>query len=521
MIILASLLLVSLQLTGRCETGMQQVPNPNIICMLADDLGYGDIACYNENAKIETPYLDQLADQGMRFTDAHSSSAVCSPTRYALLTGRYNWRSQLQKGVLWYWDEPLIESDRLTIGDLLSNSGYATACIGKWHLGWDWPTRDDAKINDQLAIGQYDKEKRDAFSSKVDFTRPIANGPVTRGFDYYFGDDVPGFPPFCFIENDRTVGLPSQEKPDSLFGYSDGGPMINGWNWKDLLPAITGKAVDYIYAQNGREQFKRARDKPFFLYFSLTAPHVPIVPIEEFKGTSQAGAYGDFVQQIDWSVGQIMEALEKNGLAEKTLLIFTSDNGSPGRDGTNMVGDYNSVTKFGHHPSYIYRGTKTDIWEGGHRIPFIAKWPGVIHPGTICKETICLTDLMATCATIVGKTLPENAGEDSYSLLSIFHGKDYHGQFREATVHHSINGNFSIRKGIWKLVMCSGSGGLSEPRNEAARAQGLPATQLYNLEQDPGETDNLYEKYPETATRLEQLLSGYIKEGRSTPCAPY
>ena len=506
---LFTLLLLTLPVPGLCENRIRQDHLPNIICILADDMGYGDMSCYNENAKISTPNLDLLADQGMKFTDAHSSSAVCSPTRYSLLTGRYNWRSNLKSGVLWYWDEPLIEPDRLTLGDLLFGKGYATACIGKWHLGWDWPTRDGSKINDLLAIGQYDKVNRDAFSAKVDFTQPIGNGPVTRGFDYYYGDDVPGFPPFCFIENNRTIGLPDEERPDSIFGYSDGGPMIKGWNWEDLLPVITGKAVDYIYNQH--------RKDPFFLYFSLTAPHVPIAPTDAFKGTSQAGPYGDFVQQIDWSVGQIMAALENMGLAESTLVIFTSDNGSPGRDGVNMVGEYNSVREYGHNPSYIYRGTKTDIWEGGHRIPFVARWPGSIQATTICKETICLTDLMATCAAIVGETLPANAGEDSYSLLSLFQGKDLHGQFREATVHHSINGNFAIRQGEWKMIMCAGSGGLSEPREEAAIELGLPAFQLYNLEEDPGERDNQYEKYPERANRLEQLLSKYIRDGRSTP----
>jgi len=453
----------------------------------------------------------------MTFTDAHSSSAVCSPTRYALLTGRYNWRSRLESNVLWYWDEPLIESDRLTVGDLLSKNGYSTACIGKWHLGWDWPTYDGRKINDQLTIGQYDKRRRDSFSKNIDFTRPIANGPVTRGFDYYFGDDVPGFPPFCFIENDRTIGLPSEEKPDSMFGYSDGGPMIKGWNWEELLPAITRKAVDYICAQDDQGSILRDRDKPFFLYFPLSAPHVPIAPTDEFKDTSQAGAYGDFVQQIDWTVGQIIGALEKMGLTENTLIIFTSDNGSPGRDGQNMVGDYNTVRKYGHNHSYIYRGTKTDICEGGHRGPFIAKWPELVEAGTIRQGTICLTDLMATCAAIVGETLPDNAGEDSYNLLPVLQGKDSRGQFREATVHHSNNGSFSIRQGEWKLIMCAGSGGLSRPRDKEAIENGLPGFQLFYLKKDPGEECNLYEEYTEKANELRQILSEYIENGRSTP----
>ncbi len=385
-------------------TPVQDV-SPNIIIILADDLGYGDLSCLNINSKIQTPNLDKLAESGMIFTDAHSSAAVCSPTRYGLLTGRYNWRSKLKRNVLWYWDEPLIENDRLTLGDLLSQCGYATACIGKWHLGWEWPSNDGSRVNDQLHIGEYNKKIRDAFSKKIDFTKKIAGGPVSRGFDYYFGDDVPGFPPFCFIENDRILQLPTREKPDSIFGYSNGGPMVEGWNWENLLPEYTKKAVQYIYGEDDTGRPMREKNKPFFLYFPLSAPHVPIAPSQKFRGSSDAYAYGDFVQQIDWTVKEILDALDQIGQKQNTLVIFTSDNGSPGRSGENMVGEYNSVRESGHNPSYIFRGTKTDTWEGGHRVPFIARWPGLISSGTMSSETICLTDLMATFASIVTKPL--------------------------------------------------------------------------------------------------------------------
>jgi len=490
---------------------------PNIIIILADDMGYGDVSFLNKYSKIKTPNLDKLSSEGMVFTDAHSSAAVCSPTRYSLLTGRYNWRSRLKQNVLWYWDEPLIEENRITIGDILSEKGYSTACIGKWHLGWNWPTNDGSRVNDKLHIGEYNKKVRDSFNTKMDFSQAISNGPVTRGFDYYFGDDVPGFPPFCFIENDRVIDLPSLQKPDSIFGYSDGGPMIEGWDWEELLPALTEKAVQYIYGVDDKGRIMRKKERPFFLYFPLSAPHVPIAPADKFKGSSKAGAYGDFVQQIDWTVGRILNALDEMGLSENTLVVFTSDNGSPGRDGKDMVGEYSSVRKYGHNPSYIYRGTKTDTWEGGHRVPFITRWINTIDPGTSNNETICLSDLMATCAEIIGESLPDNAGEDSYSLLPLLKGKEYYGNFREATVHHSNSGNFAIRKGKWKLILCPGSGGLSNPRNKDALKNGLPFYQLYNLESDPGEKTNLCNQYPEKVIELRTILNRYIENGRSTP----
>jgi len=483
---------------------------PNIVFILADDMGYGDIKCLNPDAKVSTPNLDKLAEEGIRFTDAHSGSAVCSPTRYGILTGRYAWRSQLKKAVLWAWDGPLIEADRFTVGDFLKSHGYSTSCIGKWHLGWDWPTADGTHMNDTAAIGEWNSRERDPFGWKVDFSRKIENGPVTRGFDYYFGDDVPNFAPYCFIENDRTLGIPAQEKPQEMFGTP--GPMIEGWKLDAVMPALTKKACDYITAEPGNAPFNKKEGSPFFLYFPLTAPHTPIAPAEEFKGKSKAGAYGDFVQEVDWTVGQIMKALEESGQADNTLVIFTSDNGSPARDGTKMSGPVKSVHKFEHYPNYIYRGTKADIWEAGHRIPFIARWPGKIMADTKSQETICLTDFFAACAAILGSKLPENSAPDSFNIFPTLIGKKYSAPIREAVVHHSIQGMFAIRQGEWKLILGKGSGGWSGEGKDD-----LSPGQLYNILQDPEENNNLYQSYPDIVKRLTALLKKYKREGRSRP----
>jgi len=506
------ILAFTLVLTG-CKDRFEG--HPNIIYILADDLGYGDVGLLNPESRISTPNLDLLAQEGITFTDAHSGSAVCTPTRYGILTGRYCWRSPLKSAVLWAWDGPLIEPERLTVGDFLKQHGYTTACIGKWHLGWEWPTHDGSLINDEIPIGKWDAAIRDPLAEKIDFSSEIKNGPVTRGFEYYFGDDVPNFPPYCFIENSRTIGLPSMNKPDSMYGAP--GPMLEGWSLKEVMPALTRKAVDYIKATAGEGLFQKAEGKPFFLYFPLTAPHTPIAPAADFQGKSDAGAYGDFVQEVDWTVVQIMKALEDEGLAENTLVIFTSDNGSPGRDGTDMGGEVNSIRRYGHNPSYIFRGIKTDIFEGGHRVPFIARWPGKITPGSESKEIICHTDLMATLAAIMDVPLPENSAEDSYSILPALLGEAYHHPIREATVHHSFDGSFAIRQGKWKLELCAGSGGWSQPGNSMAKEIGLPEIQLYDLSVDIKEENNLYDQYPEIVARLYKLLQKYKDEGRSVP----
>ena len=482
---------------------------PNIVVILADDMGFGDLACQNPDSKIPTPNLDRLASQGMRFRDAHSPSAVCTPTRYGILTGRYCWRGVLKESVLWAWDGPLIEPDRLTLPDMLKRRGYSTACVGKWHLGWDWPTHDGSKMNNVLPLGKWDREAREPFGEKVDFSKPIGGGPVTRGFDYYFGDDVPNFPPYCFIENDRVLDQPTEDKPKSMFGSP--GPMAPGWDLTAVMPAITQRATEYIRAEPGEAPFNKTQDAPFFLYFPLTAPHTPIAPVERFHGKSAAGRYGDYVHEVDWTVGEIMRALEETRQADDTLLIFTSDNGSPARDGSNMAGKPRSVLKYGHNPSHIYRGIKADIWEGGHRVPFLVRWPGHVPAGETSSQLIAGVDIMATCAAVTGADLPENAAEDSYNMLDAFVA-EADTPIREALVHHSINGMFSIRQGRWKLVDGRGSGGWTK-----TGAENAPPGQLYDMQADPEEENNLYEQHPEIVARMQALLERYKREGRSVP----
>lgn len=469
--------------------------HPNVVFVLADDMGYGDLACQNPESKIPTPNLDRLAREGMRFTDAHSPSAVCSPTRYGVLTGRYCWRSRLKKGVLWTWDAPLIEEDRLTVAQLFKGAGYRTACIGKWHLGWDWPTKDGNPL-DHKSTGP-----------SVDFTKQIGGGPTSVGFDYYFGDDVPNFPPYCFIENDGAVGIPSEMKPDSMFGIP--GVMLKGWKLESVMPTITTKAVEWI------ETCAKDPEGPFFLYFALTAPHTPIAPADAFRGTSQAGAYGDYVVQVDHTVGQVVGALERSGVAENTLLIFTSDNGSPCRDGTKMNGRINSVRKYGHNPSRPWRGIKADAWDGGHRVPFIARWPGTIPAGQVSTELICHVDFMATAAAILSDALPADAGEDSHNLLPVLAGKSLEHPLREAVIHHSSSGLFCVRQGRWKLIVGLGAGGFSGPIRKPK--PGEPKGQLYDMHADPAEERNVYDQHPELVQRLTDLLEHYKKSGRSAP----
>lgn len=490
-------------------TGASASERPNIVVILADDLGYGDVACYNPESKIPTPNLDTMAGAGIRFTDAHSPSAVCSPTRYALLTGTYAWRSALKSSVLWPWDGPLIEEGTPTLPGMLRDAGYDTACIGKWHLGWDWATKDGSRPNDTIPLGKWDVKVRGPLGDSIDFTRPIANGPTTRGFDYYFGDDVPNFPPYCFIENDRLLGLPDRAKPEEMFGSP--GPMVEGWDLTKVMPALAEKAVAFIKAKPDEAPFNRKADAPFFLYLPLTAPHNPVAPAAQFIGKSGAHRYGDFVFQTDWFVGEVIKALEETGLRENTLVIFTSDNGSPANDGENMGGKNGSVLAYGHNPSYIYRGMKADIWEGGHRVPFIAQWPGRIPAGATSEEIISHVDLMATIAAVADTPLPDRAALDSYNILSALNGEKGAAPIREAAVHHSIHGMFAIRQGQWKLIEGKGSGGWTTGGENDSPGQ------LYDLERDPGETVNVYQSHPEVVKRLGALLDSYRDSGRSVP----
>lgn len=484
-----------------CTTEPQ---SPNVIIILADDLGYGDPQCYNPQSKIPTPNIDALAASGMQFTDAHSPSSVCTPTRYALLTGRYAWRTDLKSSVLWTWDRPLIEEDRMTMADLFKANGYATACIGKWHLGWEWAGNDGNPFaNDTLPLGKYGGKSRNEFWRKIDFNKPMGGGPLAAGFEYYFGDDVPNFAPYTFFENDRLLAIPDTLKPKEMFGNP--GPMVKDWDLEKVMPTITEKAVKYIHKQTQQKN-------PFFLYFSLTAPHTPIAPTKEFQGKSEAGLYGDFVHEVDWSVGQILEALKATEAYENTLVIFTSDNGSPQRDGSNMNGATGSVKVYGHDPSFPWRGMKGDIYEGGHRVPFVVAWPGHIPANSRANQLIGHMDLASSLANMLDFPQDLSQFEDSYDMSQVFLGKSSDQSIRPQIVHHSLNGTFAIRQGDWKLIQGKDSGGFS---------RGIPAEhkpvetegQLYRLSDDPGEKDNSYATEVGKREELLELLREVQKIG--------
>jgi len=474
---------------------------PNVVYILADDMGYGDLACQNPKSRIPTPSLDRLATQGVRFTDAHAPTAVCTPTRYSVLTGRYSWRSSLKRGVLGPYGRTLIEPGRLTVPMMLRQAGYATACVGKWHLGWQWPTTDGRPL-------AYDPRNG---TSNVDFTKPIAEGPTTRGFETYFGTDVPNYPPYCFIENDRTVGIPNaRSRPE----FNRPGPMLPGWEWVDIMPELTRRAVKYI-----EDSAKASPRRPFFLYFPLTAPHYPIVPAQEFKGKSRAGDYGDFVVQVDWTIGQVLEAIQRAGVADDTLVIFTSDNG-PEITGEVRPGCYDRIQQYQHYSMGDLRGAKRDAWEGGHRVPFVARWPGRIQPGTTSGEVICHVDLMATLAALLRIRLPENAAEDSYSVLPALLGEKLDKPIREATVLHSCNGKFAIRQGEWVFIDARTGDDNREPdwlKKERGYEPHSHPGELYNLSQDLSERRNLYAEHPDKVRELKALLERHKRDGRSAP----
>lgn len=479
------LLTISALITWSCDTAPDIKRNPNLIYILADDLGYGDVSSYNPASKIITPNIDIIASDGIVFSDAHSSSAVCTPTRYGILTGRYSWRTGLKQGVTWSWDKPLIDSNRLTLGKMLKQKGYYTACIGKWHLGLGWVMDETRGV--------------------ADFTRPLTAGPNDYGFDYsYIIPASLDIPPYVYIENHEITSPPDRITSDtSKFGWWREGNTGADFEHEKVLPELTEKAIGWINEQAGKEE-------PFFLYLALPAPHTPILPTGDFVGISNTNPYGDFVVMVDHMVGMIDDAVDKNNIEDNTIIIFTSDNGC------SPEADFEQLSNLGHSPGYVFRGHKADIYEGGHRIPLIVKWPEIINSGRTCVQTVSLNDIMATMAEITSYDIPDNAAEDSYSMLPILEG-DPAGFSRESVIHHSVNGYFAIRKGKWKLNVCAGSGGWSHPTESEAEEMGLPWLQLYDLDNDPGEENNITDDHPGIVSELKELLHRHISEGRSTP----
>lgn len=462
---------------------------PNIVVVLCDDLGYGDVSCLNpERGRIATEAIDRLAHDGMIFTDAHSGSSVCTPTRYGLLTGRYSWRTRLQRGVLEGFAPCLIAPDRPTVASFLQAHGYYTGIIGKWHLDFQYQ---DPTTGETLAKTDVKDKGKPKSKGLAPVGSRIPDGPIHRGFNYFHGfhhaRDMKGV-----IENDEVI-LHDEE--------------IN------MLPRLTHKAAEFI-----DERAKLALQNPgelappFFLYVPFGSPHTPILPTKAWRGKSGLGDYADFVMQTDAGLGVILDALQRHQLADNTLVIFSSDNGCSKAAGISKLQEQ------GHYPSAHMRGSKADIWDGGHRVPFVVRWPGVVAPGTTSRQTICLTDLFATCADLVGQSVPEGSAEDSVSFLPALRG-DLIDSRREGVIHHSISGHFAYRAGPWKLCLAKGSGGWSSP-GEKQMPKGSPAAQLYNLDDDPGETENLYESRPEIAQRLLRSLISDVSAGRSTQ-GPY
>ena len=466
-----------------CEQPEEPVAeHPNIVFILADDMGYGDPGAYNPDSKIPTPNMDRLAAEGMRFTDAHSPSGVCTPTRYGIMTGRYSWRTRLKKGVTRGYSRSLIDTTRTTVAKLLKNEGYATAIIGKWHLG----------------IGN---------EEPLDYSERLHPGPRAHGFDYYFG--IPAsldMIPYVFIENEEVLELPTDSVGPSGYEYGGpywrAGPIAPSFKHIDVHPTLTTKAVTFI-----DDHMQNAADQPFFLYVPLASPHTPWLPTENFQGISEAGGYGDFTAEVDWTIGQVMDALDRHNVSDNTLIMIASDNGS------FWIQD--DIDRYDHLSNLNLRGIKADIHEGGNRVPFIARWPQKIEAGTVNNNLVSLVDLMATFADIVEVELSANIGEDSYSILPHFSGENS-SQARQDLIMHSSGGMFAIRKGDWKLVEGLGSGGFTQPAFVDPTPDG-PAGQLYHLGDDLQETTNRYTDEPEVVAELTALLNQHRDQGFSRP----
>ncbi|MDR1271162.1 MAG: arylsulfatase [Planctomycetaceae bacterium] len=467
------------------ENNSSAAERPNVILILADDMGYGDVGLLAPECKIKTPHLDQLGREGVRFTDMHSSSSVCTPTRYGILTGRYNWRSRKKSGVLDGYSKSLIPPSRQTIGTLFKNAGYNTAVIGKWHLGLDWETTNDNPPSEK----------------NIDYSKSFKNGPLALGFDYFWG--IAGsadMPPFVFLENDRATEIPTTQKK-----WVRNGPAAESFEAIDIMPKLTEQSITFI--ENHADNAKNG--KPFFLYLPLSAPHTPILPTPQWQGKSNLNPYGDFVMQVDDTVGKIVQKIDQTGLADNTIIIFTADNGCSPAAGIDKL------LEKGHSPNHIFRGTKADIFDGGHRVPFLVRWRGKINADTISDELGCLVDFYATFAAILGVSISENAAEDSFNLLPAWFGS-VKQPIRNEIIHHSINGSFAIRQKNWKLCLCRDSGGWSAPRPGSPESKNLPPVQLFDLSKDIDEKHNLAVENPEQVETLKKRLEIIVQNGRST-----
>lgn len=473
---------------------------PNIVILYADDMGYGDLGVQNPDSKIPTPHLDQLAKSGLRFTDAHCSSGICTPSRYALLQGRYHWRKF--HGIVNSFDQPILDAERTTLPELLKTKGYKTACIGKWHLGWDWNA-----IKKPAAAPAKNGSKGQGFAaSAFDWSQPIPGGPLSHGFDYYFGDDVPNFPPYAWFENDRVITEPTvpltTPKPTAEGNWeARPGPSVKDWDFWAVMPTLTEKAVKWIGEQKN--------DEPFFLYFPFTSPHAPIIPTPDFVGKSQAGGFGDFVNQTDDTVGKVLAALQKHGFAENTIVIFTADNGPEHYA-------YERVRKFEHRSMGPLRGLKRDIWEGGHRVPFVIRWPGHVSAGKVNDGLLSQIDIYATLAKVVGAEIPVGSAEDSFNQLALITAAG--PSARDTLVHNTNPNGYALRHGDWVLIAAK-TGGVSKVPEWFDRENGYqPNThpgELYNLRADLAQKQNRYADEPQKVKELMALLEKVRARGQA------
>jgi arylsulfatase A len=483
-------------------------PRPNILIIYGDDLGFGDLGCYNPDSKIPTPHLDKLATQSIRFTDGHSSSGICTPSRYALLTGRHHWRDF--HGIVNAFGGSVFKPERLTLPEMLKEKGYATAAIGKWHLGWDWDAirRPDAKATE---VGTGKRKKKQLGPEAFDWSKSIPDGPLAHGFDHYFGDTVINFPPYCWIEDDKVVKAPDTIMDTSKWKkIKEGnwecrpGPMVSDWDPYQNIPTTTAKGVEFIKAQAGTKE-------PFFLYFAFPSPHAPIIPNDQFDGKSQAGPYGDFVHETDDAIGQLLAALKDSGQADNTIVIFSADNG-PEKYA------YARDEKYNHWSSHPLRGLKRDIYEGGHHVPFMMRYPGVAKPG-VADALVSQIDIMATIASIVEYKLPKNAAEDSHDLLPILTGESE--AVRTTHIHNTATDRYAIRHGDWVLI--DTKDGYQSGRNKGWEAKhDYPAddkspVELYNLREDIGQRHNVAAKHPERVAQMQTLLKQIRSQGFSAP----